>query len=137
MTVEVRWCDESRRVALLRFPNHFSWEDFQAAQVEADRLLDAVTHPCALVLQFGPRMPSLENTLLNGRAMLARRHRRAARFILVTDSVYVRTLGMMLGQIVSPGFPLITVAATLHEAAQRLREAGFPMPFPISDSQHP
>lgn len=135
MTVEVRWYDESQRVALMRFPDHFGWADFQAAIVEVDRLLDAVTHPCALVLQFGQRVPPLGDSLVNGRAMLARRHRRAARFILVTDSVYVRALGTMLGQIVSPGFPLITVAATLDEAAQLLREAGFPAPAPMTDSQ--
>jgi hypothetical protein len=125
MGIDVQWYKSSDRVILMDFQDDFSWDEFYDAKLQADALMDTVDHPCALVLWFPARVPPLSNALSNGRSMLSRRHPRSERFIIVSESSFVRSLGTVLGQIVGPRAKLVEVTATLDEAELRLMKAGY------------
>jgi hypothetical protein len=123
--VDVQWYQSSDRVILMDFQENFSWDEFYEAKLQADALMDTVDHPCALVLWFPAKVPPLSNALSNGRAMLSRRHARSERFIIVSESSFVRSMGTVLGQIVGPRAKLVEVVSTVQEAEGRLVKAGY------------
>jgi hypothetical protein len=125
MGIDVEWYVGSDRVILMHFQENFSWDEFYEAKLQADALMDTVDHNCALVLWFPSKVPPLTNALSNGRSMLSRRHPRSERFIIVSESSFVRSLGTVLGQIVGPRAKLVEVAATPQEADIRLAKAGY------------
>ncbi|HYO87972.1 MAG TPA: hypothetical protein VER79_04945 [Candidatus Limnocylindrales bacterium] len=125
MNIEVGWYRETDRVILMRFQEDFSWEEFQRAKGQADALMDTVDRNCALVLWFMEQVPTLADMLSNGRSLLSRRHPRSQRFIIVSESSLVRSLGAMLGQITDTQSALIEVATTMAEAEQRLASAHY------------
>ncbi|MFN8379588.1 MAG: hypothetical protein U0452_13050 [Anaerolineae bacterium] len=125
MAIDVEWYGHSDRIILMHFHEDFSWDEFYEAKQQADLMMDSVDHNCALVLWFPTKVPPLTNALSNGRAMLSRRHPRSERFIIVSQSSFVRSLGSMLGQIVGPRATLVEVAATPEEADIRLAKAGY------------
>ena len=125
MGVRVEWYAGSDRVILMDFQENFSWDEFYGAKLEAEALIDTVEHTCALILRFPARVPPLTNALSNGRSMLSRRHSRAEQFIIVSESGFVRSLGMVLAQIAAPRARLVEVTSTLEGAETRLMETGF------------
>ncbi len=125
MPISAQWYKHSRDVLVMSWSGSFAWDEAFRAQDELNALLNGDGPPCALILDFPESALHLTNALTNGRLMLARRHRRLSKIVLVSPVPYTRALGQTLARLAGLSSGLLEVSASLADGEARLRRAGF------------
>ncbi len=125
MTVTAAWYKDFRDVVLMSYEGEFTWDEAFRAQDEINIMLQGDTFPCAVILDFPQDALNLSNALTNARTMMARRHPRLKKTLLVSSAPITRALGNTFSQFMGQGGKVFEVCASLADAEKRLAAAGF------------
>jgi hypothetical protein len=125
VTVTAGWYQDYRDLLLMGYEGRFLWDEAFRAQDQIAELVESVGHPCALLLDFPHDALNLTNSLTNARTMMARRHPRLHKIVLVSPAPLTRALGNTFARFMGPTGQAFEVCSTLPEAERRLQDAGF------------
>jgi len=126
VTITAGWFKDYRDVVLMAIEGPLVWEEAFDAQDEISRLLSVEgDHPCALIMDFPHDALNLPHALSNARTMMARRHPRLRKIVLVSKSPFTRTLGNTFTRFLGPADRQFEVCSTLDEAEARLTAGGY------------
>ncbi|HYO87971.1 MAG TPA: hypothetical protein VER79_04940 [Candidatus Limnocylindrales bacterium] len=110
---------------LMGYEGQFTWEEAFRAQDEINQMLEGNTFPCALILNFPQDALKLTSALTNARTMMARRHSRLKKIVLVSQAPITRALGNTFSQFMGREGRVFEVSASLDDAERRLQQAGY------------
>lgn len=126
MTISAGWYKDYRDVILMAVEGQMNWDEAFRVQDEITRLLSAEgDHPCALILDFPHEALNLPHALSNARTMMARRHPRLHKVVLVSKSPFTRTLGNAFTRFLGSAGQQFEVCSTLEAAETRLSATGY------------
>lgn len=126
VAISAGWYKDYRDVLVMAVEGQFVWEEAFRAQDETRRLLSVEgDHPCALIMDFPQDALNLPHALSNARIMMARRHPRLRKIVLVSKSPFTRTLGNTFTRFLGPADRPFEVCSTLDEAEACLGAAGY------------
>jgi hypothetical protein len=126
VTVTAGWYRDFRDVLLMGYEGQFTWDEaFQAQDAINQMLSEGEPYPCALILDFPQDSLNLSNALTNARTMMARRHPRLKKTVLVSTAPVTRALGNTFAQFMGPAGRVFEVSSSLEDAEVRLSRAGY------------
>ena len=126
MTVTGAWYDQYRDVVLMSYQQQFTWDEaFQVEDQITAMLSDGNDYPVAIILDFPQDALTLSNALTNARTLMARRHPRLKKVVLVSQATFTRALGNTFAQFLGPQGRVFEVCSSLEDAEVRLRKAGY------------
>jgi hypothetical protein len=125
VTVTADWYQDYRDLLRMTYEGQFQWEEAFRAQDRIRALMETVEHPCALLLDFPHDALNLTSALTNARTMMARRHLRLHKIVLLSPAPLTRALGNTFARFMGPTGQIFEVCSTLADAETRLQQAGF------------
>jgi hypothetical protein len=126
VTVTGTWYKDYRDVMLMSYDGQFTWDEAFRAEDDISALLeDGEPYPVALILDFPQDAINLSSALTNARTMMARRHPRLKKLVLVSKGPFTRALGNTFAQFMGPQGRIFEVSASAEDAESRLVRAGY------------
>ncbi|NWF68816.1 MAG: hypothetical protein HXY40_07010 [Chloroflexi bacterium] len=120
--VRVTWDNSDRTALRYDFNERWSWKDLYAMKAIADAMIESVQHPVGVlfVLPFNAALP--DNAISNVRSVIKNMHPRVYTSILISNSVYVKTIYNVLKQVYKPLTKSFLHADTLERGRSLLTE---------------
>jgi hypothetical protein len=125
MAINIEWVNNKQTVVKLEFPQLWTWEEVYEVKRQLDAGLDQVDHDCAVlfVLPSNTKLPM--NALSNGLRILNDSHPRIRLFMIVTPSLFVRSVTEMVRKVSTDIRNRSRVVETIDQAHEALIEAGY------------
>ncbi len=125
MAITIEWVNSEQSVIKLEFPQLWTWEEVYEVKRQLDSRLDQVDHDCAVlfILPSNAKLPM--NALSNGLRILNDSHPHIRLFVIVTPSLFVRSVTEMVRKVSTDIRNRSRIVETIDQAREALIEAGY------------
>lgn len=125
MPIIVEWANPERTVLLYRVVQHWTWDDFHAANQQSNDFFASVDHPVDLICDFSTSQTIPPRVLSNiGRALRQKRPSNVRQIVAVGITGLMRNLADVLRTLYPHATANVIDAHTIDHAFRLLSAAG-------------
>jgi len=100
--VRVVWDNPARTILRYDFSDRWTWKDIYAAKIIGDAMVESVPHKVGVLYVLPPGATLPDNAIPNVRSLIKNAHRRVYVSVVVSNSIYVKTIYNVLRQVYRP-----------------------------------
>jgi hypothetical protein len=120
--VRVAWADSEKTILRYDFNERWTWKDIYNAKNIGDAMIETVTHPVGVLFVMPANAALPDNAISNVRTLIKAAHTRTYVSIVVSSSVYVKTIYNVLRQVYKPLTASFLHTDTLEKAHKLLAD---------------